>query len=401
MSAPVRERNRRHHPVPIPPGEWPADPWDDPDATDAIVIERPPRRARWPFRAIVWTIGCLLIVAVLVAGSIGWWYINQINPKGDPGPAVNFTVNEGETVDSLSERLQDDGIITNARVFRWYVARQGGLDLTPGYYRLRPRDHMGNLMRVLGTPPAETYTAVTFPEGFTVARMASRLSEKVPQMLVSDFVKATSDGIVRSEFQPESVTSLEGLLFPDTYQVSNGESAGQVVQRMVSLMERVGRQEQIVEKGYGLGHSAYDMLIIASMIEREAKVDADRPMIARVILNRLALGMPLQIDATLYYNQDPNMPFDQLKAIDTPYNTYLHTGLPPTPIANPGRASIEAALNPANNPPAGGAECQSLPRDQCLWLYYVIADEAGRHAFAVTLAEHEANVEKARAAGLL
>jgi UPF0755 protein len=137
------------------------------------------------------------------------------------------------------------------------------------------------------------------------------------------------------------------------------------------------------------------------MIEREAKTDADRPMIARVILNRIALGMPLQIDATLYYNQDQNLPFDQLKSIDSPYNTYLYPGLPPTPIANPGRASIEAAVNPANNPPEGGAECKNLPKEQCVWLYYVLADEDGNHAFAVTLAEHEANVEKARADGLL
>jgi UPF0755 protein len=143
------------------------------------------------------------------------------------------------------------------------------------------------------------------------------------------------------------------------------------------------------------------VLIVASMIEREAKIEEDRPMIARVILNRLAIGMPLQIDATLYYDQDPNLSFDQLKSIDSPYNTYLHLGLPPTPIANPGRASIEAAVNPANNPPEGGAECQNLAKEQCLYLYYVLADEDGGHAFALTLAEHEANVQKARDAGLL
>jgi UPF0755 protein len=397
MSAPARERNRRHH---LPADEWPHDPWDDPDVTDALVIE--PRRRSWrPIRGVVWTLGALFIVAILIAGSTGWWYLNQINPKGDPGPAVNFTVNPGETVDSLSVRLQDEGIITNARVFRWYVARQGGMDLTPGYYALRPRDHMGNLMSVLRTPPEETYSSVTFPEGFTASQMANRLAEKVPRMLVSDFVKAVSDGTVRSEFQPEDVTSLEGLLFPDTYQVSNGESPGQVIQRMVALMERVGRQEQIVEKGYGLHLTAYQVLIIASMVEREAKVDEDRPLIARVILNRLSRGMPLQIDATLYYGHDPNTPFDQLKSIDSLYNTYLYVGLPPTPIANPGRASIEAVVNPANNPPAGGAECRNIAKDDCQWLYYVLADEDGHHVFAVTLAEHEANVEKARAAGLL
>jgi UPF0755 protein len=402
MSTPIRERNRTHH-VPahhLPADEWPNDPWDDPDHTDALVIENAPR-SLWPIRAVVWTIGVLLLVAILVAGSTGWWYINQINPKGDPAAAVNFTVNPGETIETLSVRLQDEGYITNARVFRWYVAQQGGLELSPGYYALRPRDHMGNLMRVLGTPPEQTYSSVTFPEGFTVDKMAGRLTEKMPRVLVSDFLAATTDGSVRSEFQPEGVTSLEGLLFPDTYQVSNGESAGQVVQRMVSLMERVGRQEQIVEKGYGLHLTAYQVLIIASMVEREAKVDEDRALIARVILNRIEKGMPLQIDATLFYGQDPNLSFDQLKAIDTPYNTYLHTGLPPTPIANPGRASIEAVVNPANNPPEGGAECQNLAKADCVYLYYVLADEDGRHAFAVTLAEHEANVAKALAAGLL
>jgi UPF0755 protein len=380
--------------------DWPHDPWDDADSTDALVIERV-RRAHWPFKVVVYLAAFLLVGAVLAGGSIGWWYINQINPKGDPAPAVNFTVNPGETVDSLSVRLQDEGFITNARVFRWYVKRQGDLELTPGYYSLKPMDHMGNLLQVLRTPPEQTYTSVTFPEGFTVSKMANRLAERVPRLLVSDFVVAASDGSVTSEWLPEGVTSLEGLLFPDTYQVSNGETPEQVVQRMVDLTERVGRQENIVEKGYVQALTAYKVLIVASMVEREAKVEEDRPMIARVILNRLRIGMPLQIDATLSYNQDPNLSFDQLKAIDSPYNTYLHVDLPPTPIANPGRASIQAVLNPANNPPEGGAECKNVPRDQCQYLYYVLADEDGHHAFAVTLAEHEANVQKAREAGLL
>jgi UPF0755 protein len=380
--------------------DWPHDPWDDADVTDALVIERV-RRSRWPFKVLVYVVGAMLIALVLVGGSVGWWYINQINPKGDPAPAVNFTVNAGETVESLSIRLQEEGFITNARVFRWYVERQGDIELTPGYYSLKPMDHMGNLLQVLRTPPEQTYTSVTFPEGFTVAKMANRLAERVPRLLVSDFVAAAGDGSVTAEWLPQGVTSLEGLLFPDTYQVSNGETAEAVVQRMVELTERVGRQENIVEKGYVQQLDAYSVLIVASMVEREAKVEADRPLIARVILNRVRRGMPLQIDATLYYDQDPNLSFDQLKSIDTPYNTYLHAGLPPTPIANPGRASIQAVLNPANNPPEGGVECVNLPRADCQYLYYVLADEDGRHAFAVTLAEHEANVQKAREAGLL
>ncbi|MCB0999299.1 MAG: endolytic transglycosylase MltG [Acidimicrobiales bacterium] len=384
--------------------DWQHDPWDDPDATDAYVIERA-RSQRWPFKWVAYTLFAITVVVVLIAGSVGWWYLQQINPSGDPEAAVTFTVDEGETVESLSVRLQNEGFITNARVFRWYVERQGGLELTPGYYRLRPRDHMGNLLAALGTPPEQTYTSVTFPEGFTVDKMAQRLSERMPRLAIGDFLAAAGDGSIRSEWLPPGQTSLEGLLFPDTYQVSNGETPAQVVQRMVSLMERVGRQEDIVVKGYEQALTAYEVLIVASMVEREAKVDEDRALIARVILNRRRIGMPLQIDATLYYRQDEDTPFDQLKALDTPYNTYLHVGLPPTPIANPGRASIQAVLNPAPNPPENGPECQQLPeaerKDNCLWLYYVLADEDGGHAFAVTLAEHEANVQAALDAGLL
>ena len=388
---------------------WQIDPWDDPDDVPIIVTEKA-RRSRWPFKVIVYTIGILAIAGILVAGGVAWWYIHEINPEGDPAPAVNFTVNQGETVETLSERLENLGLIENAGVFEWYVERNGGLELTPGYYRLRPRDHMGNIMAVLRTPPTETYTSVTFPEGYTLDRMANRLAEKSPRFLVSDFLKATSSGEIRSEYlmQPAEVDSLEGLLFPDTYQVSNGESVEQVINRMLALMERVGRQENIVEKGYVQKLDAYQVLIVASLVEREAKTEEDRPMIARVILNRLHLQdaqgnpipMPLQIDAALYYQQDPNLPFNVLKAIDSPYNTYLHTGLPPTPIATPGRASIKAVLNPAPNPPEGGALCKGLPQEQCLYLYYVLADEEGNHAFSVTLQQHEANVQKAPEADL-
>jgi UPF0755 protein len=201
------------------------------------------------------------------------------------------------------------------------------------------------------------------------------------------------------------VTSLEGLLFPDTYQVSNSENEAQVVESMVSLMERVGRQEDLEANAAALGYTPYQILIIASLIEREAKLPEDRAKIARVIYNRLGPFSPypeLQIDATLLYNQDPALSIGELRQIDTPYNTYLHAGLPPTPIANPGRASIHAALHPAPNPPPSDPICLELPdKTNCPLYFYVLANEDGGHAFAVTLEQHERNVAAARAAGLL
>ena len=381
--------------------QWRADPWDDPDQTDALMLERPRR----PYRALKWLTWLALYAGM--AGIVAWglWglsYTRKVNPPGDPGAPVNFTVNAGDTLQSISLRLADEGLVSDADTFIYYVDHHGGLELTPGYYQIRPSDHMGNVMSVLATPPSETYTKVTFPEGFTYEQMALRLADRVPRLSAVDFDNAATDGSIDAAWLPDGITSLEGLLFPDTYQVSNGESEREVLQRMVHLMERVGGQEDIEDGAARQGLTPYQVLIVASMIEREARVDEDRPKIARVIYNRLYLGMPLGIDAALYYHQDSSLPFSLLKTIDSPYNTYLHAGLPPTPIANPGRASIRAALNPAANPSLGDPICADVDEGfPCLYLYYVIADEDGRHVFSATLAQQEANIEEARRKGLL
>jgi UPF0755 protein len=381
--------------------DWRHDPWDDPDVTDALVIERA-RRAHRPIKYLVYFTGIVAIAGLIVAGCVGLWYLRQVNPSGDPGAVEVFTVLPNDSVETIADRLQDRGLITNARVFRYYVDHNGGLVPTPGDYELRPRDHLGNVMRVLRTPPSLTYTKVTFPEGFTLQNMSQRLTTKLPRTDPLAFMTAVTDGSIRSPIQPEGVTSLEGLLFPDTYQVSADETPSHVAQRMVDLMDLVVRQEDVVAKGYPLGLSAYQVLTIASMIEKEAKVDEDRPKIARVILNRMALGMPLQIDATLLYGQPEGSSPTALSLIDTPYNTYMHVGLPPTPIANPGRASIQAAVNPSPDPSQGDPICVVLPvPTDCHYLFYVVADEDGRHIFAATNEQHDVNVQHARELGLL
>jgi UPF0755 protein len=371
-------------------------------------VERLRRQTR-PIKYIVYTAMVIGIVMIMIAGAVGWWYLGQINPPGAAGDVQSFTVLEDDDIDSISQRLLDQGLISDVSVFEWYVERNGGLEITPGYYEIRPDDHMGNVLGRLRTPPGQTYTKVTFPEGFTVAKMAERLDSTVDRLTAANFIDATQDPEIRSTWQPEGVTSLEGLLFPDTYQVSNAESEGQVVERMIALMERVGDQEDIVNGAAAFGRTPYEILIIASMIEREAGVDADRAKIARVIYNRLFIGMPLQIDASVYYGAtqaglDTSLPFSDLRQVPGSWNTYLNLGLPLTPIANPGRASIQAALHPAPNPAPGDPICQdpSVPNpDECYYLYYVLGNEDGSHVFAASEAEHTANVEAARAAGLL
>ena len=384
--------------------EWPIDPWDATDETGTV--ERLRRQTR-PIKWIVYTAMVIGIVMIMIAGAVGWWYLGKMNPAGAPGDVQSFTVADTDDLDSISQRLYDQGLISDVGVFEWYVDRNGGLEITPGYYEIRPDDHMGNVLGRLRTPPGQTYTKVTFPEGFTVAKMAERLDATVDRMTAADFLAAAADPSIRSSFQPPGVTSLEGMLFPDTYQVSNAESEGQVIERMIALMERVGDQEDIVNAAAAQGRSPYEILIIASMIEREAGVEGDRAKIARVIYNRLFVQMPLAIDATVYYGAsqagvDTSLPFSELRQMPGPYNTYLNQGLPPTPIANPGRASIQAALNPAPNPSVGDPICVDLPDpSKCYLLYYVLGNEDGSHVFAATPEQHEANVEKAREAGLL
>lgn len=381
--------------------DWVADPWDDTTVVTGDSVEETPPGwdfLRGPFRNVV----IILVATVLLVGAGGLWVVHQLNPGGTPGVAVNFTVNEGDTLDAVVGRLDDQGIIGNATLFSWYARSRGGIALLPGYYSLKPGDSAGNIIDALSTPPAQTFVKVTFPEGFTVAQMGARLAERITFMSPSDFSTAAADGSVVSSLAPAGTTSLEGLLFPDTYQVSGDDTEARVVGRLSLMMERVARQEDLEASAKTLGYTPYQVLIIASLIEREAKVPEDRAKIAQVIYNRLAKKMKLEIDATLLYNADPNASFADLKAADTPYNSYMHAGLPPTPIANPGRASIKAALAPAGKPPASDEACAGLPKTaKCEYLYYVLADKEGRHVFATTYEQHLANVEKARTAGIL
>jgi UPF0755 protein len=386
---------------PLLPNDWREDPWDEVSvvaegATEELVPGLD--HLRGPVRMVL----TIVIAVILLIGGTGWWVIHQLNPSGAPGATVNFTVNDGDTLSSVASRLEDQKVIKSASIFRWYASTKGGIDLTPGYYTLHVGENAGAIIKALSTPPAQTFISVTFPEGMTVAQMADRLSSKLTFMTPADFLTAATDGSVRSELQPKNINTLEGLLFPDTYQVSGDGSESRVVSTMASMMERVARQVDLTAGAKLRGYSPYQILIIASLIEREAKVAADRPKIAQVIYNRLAAKMPLEIDAAVKYGQDPTMSWTDMKATDTPYNTYINKGLPPTPIANPGRASIQAALAPAGAPPKADEACVGLAAGvKCQYLFYVLANAEGGHAFATTYEQHLANVAKAKAAGLL
>jgi UPF0755 protein len=224
--------------------------------------------------------------------------------------------------------------------------------------------------------------------------ISTRILDTFPNMNDLELLAALT--AVRSKYQPEGSTELEGLLFPATYSVQEADEADEqkLVRQMVATFDQVGDEIGLELAPFTLEGAAgsrtispYEVIIIASMIEREARVPEERPMVARVIYNRLREGMMLGIDATVLYAIGENKEIltrSDLE-VDSPYNTRLYRGLPPTPIASPGRASLEAALNPA----AGD------------WLYYVIADEDGRHYFTDSFSDFERAVAEARQKGLL
>ena len=193
---------------------------------------------------------------------------------------------------------------------------------------------------------------------------------------------------MKSDYQPPTVRTLEGLLFPDTYFVDPKDDEAAILRRMVSQFDSNAKAAGIESASAKVGLSPYQVIVAASLVESEGKVAVDRPKIARVIYNRLEQDMKLQIDATALYVCQCRRPggrvlFEDLE-IDSPYNTYHVKGLPPSPIAVSGRAALKAALNPDEGP----------------WLYYVKFESDGTHKFATTLEEHNRNIADARRRGV-
>jgi UPF0755 protein len=342
---------------------------------------RPDARRRWPI-----LVALVLVVAVLAAGLGAVWVQRKIDPPGGPGRRVSVVVPRGATTADVADLLEEKGVISDARIFRYYLRVRGDVDVQAGTFPLREDSSMGDVRAALDEGPRLAFTDVTVPEGKWVSDVDDIVAA-VPGFDAASFTAEVESGVVRSLYQPQDVTSLEGLLFPDTYRVDENEDEQTVLARMVSTLDQVATELGYADAAARVGREPYEVLIIASLVEAEAKVDGDRAKIARVIYNRLAQNMTLGIDATVYYalqRRGGGLTRSDLE-VESPYNTRVNPGLPPTPIGLPGRASLEAAINPEPGP----------------WLYYVLADEEGNHAFSESFAEFQRNVADAREKGLL
>lgn len=319
------------------------------------------------------------LVLTLLGSSLAIWARSRMKTpyKSFAGEEVFVDLPAGTGVSGIADRLVAAGVVSDVWTFR-VAARLSGADrkLQAGEYRFSgeasPLDVIHRLVA------GDVFTrSLTFPEGLTIAEMGEVFARS-GLGTAREFVGAASDTALAEPFDPQA-RSLEGYLFPDTYPMPRGTDADSVVRAMVARFAQAFSAD-LRSEAAARDMTPREVLTIASLIEKETARADERAIVSAVYHNRLRIGMPLQCDPTVIYALMQARRWNgNLRKVDlqmkSPYNTYVVRGLPPGPIASPGRASIEAAVRPADVP----------------YLYFVSRND-GSHVFAVTLAEHNRNV---------
>ena len=296
-------------------------------------------------------------------------------PSGTP---IRVIIPRGATFGAAADSMHKAGIVGSSFMFKLYArAKQTDRNIKPGTYLIKRGTPWSEILSALHGGHGLVNT-ITIPEGFTVSRIAPLLAQALS--VPADSV----DAAVRDTAMLHRVNSpgptLEGYLFPDTYAFPDGTRPRDAVLEMVKRFEREWKPEWNARLD-SLSLDRHEAVTLASIVEREAKVPTERPVIAAVYLNRIGQKMLLQADPTVQYARGKHTPrlLHKDLEIDSPYNTYKYAGLPPGPIASPGGASLIATLYPASVP----------------FLYFVAAPD-GHHEFRRTLAEHEIAVKQFR-----
>ncbi len=329
------------------------------------------------------------VIAALLFFSLAFIYWNALlSPVHNDNEFLEISIDipKNSSCSTISEIIYNAGLVRGPKLISGY-ARLHGVDKSfkPGSYILKTNQSIPEIVASLVNGP-DDHIAFTVPEGFNLEQLTGLLVQK--GLVEEDKFKAALSNTKNYnhpflKYIPNGM-GLEGYLFPDTYYVGQETTEEQIVAMMLDRFQSVLQDMNYLKKVEKANLTLHQAVIIASLVEGEAAVEEERPLIAGVIFNRLRLGMPLQIDATVEYalGVQRNKIYYKDLEIDSPYNTYRIKGLPPGPINFPGKASLEAAVNPAKTD----------------YLYYV-AKKDGSHAFATTLQEHNRNIEKINADG--
>ncbi|MDO9107985.1 MAG: endolytic transglycosylase MltG [Coriobacteriia bacterium] len=317
----------------------------------------------------------LLIVLALTAGATGWYLLLKPDSSGiAAGQSVEIVIDSGTSTAGIGGTLSSAGVVDNARMFR-LKARNSDVagKLKAGTYAFVTGSRYEDVLAKLTKGPDIVYYDVVIPEGFTITQIAARFAKQagVPEdeLLALLTTGASQFAADRPHLADTNGGSLEGFLFPATYRIKEGTTSEQIVIEMLDAFdENMASVDMTFATSKNL--TVFDVVTIASILEREAKVAKERPLVSSVIYNRLNKGMRLQLCATVLYEMpvgSDKVTYEDTKR-DTPYNTYVHDGLPPGPISNPGLASLEAAAHPADTK----------------YLYYVLTGKDGSQTFCET-----------------
>ena len=331
-------------------------------------------------RLILALIGLVVVAAALGAGAVSWLDRRTGLPyRGYAGEERLVVIEPGDSVAAIGGRLVSAGVVLDARTFRWAVWRRGvSRRLQAGEFRFTRAVSIRDVVDTLVRGDVARWP-LTFPEGLTVADMGDVFARAGFGSAAAFGDAARAVDLIR-DLDPHA-TDLEGYLFPDTYSLPRGTSAPRLVALMVAGF-RDAFGHTLRDEAARLGLSVRQAVTIASLIEKETAKPEERSLVSAVYHNRLRIGMRLQCDPTIIYvlvragRYDGNLHKADLD-LDSPYNTYRYAGLPPGPIAAPGRASLDAAVRPASVD----------------YLYFVSRND-GSHVFASTLQEHNANVRR-------
>lgn len=357
-------------------------------ASDPQRSGEPGRRSRsrsHPLRGHPWRMATLVVIVtgfvVLIGGYL--WVQSEAEPSGQLGPQVIVAIPAGSGVKTTGSLLETRRVIGSALAYRIWSQMNSLPGYVPGPYAFRENSSFAQVQSVLAGGP--NVFPIDVPSGFTVSELARRVGQ-LPGHFAKSFERVATSGAVRSKWQPTGVTSLEGLLASGTYIVPPGETDRQLLQAMVDRFDARAARLGLASGAAALGFTPYQMVIIASIVEKEGVLDKNMARVSRVIFNRLERGMPLQMDSTVLYSlgRDGGVVTSKDLRTVSPYNTYLNKGLPPTPTCFPSPRALEAALHP-------------VPGS---WLFFVVVEKDGTEAFSETYAGQLANQKLASQRGL-
>ncbi|MDF2814184.1 MAG: aminodeoxychorismate lyase [Paenibacillus sp.] len=346
-------------------------------------------RVKW----IVWTIIVLILLGIGAVGGVGLYASSSMKPVEAQDKEVALMIEPGSGSSEIADLLEQNGLIRDALVFKVYLKYKGeGSRFQAGQYVFRPGETPDGIIARLnqGDTVKTEMLRFTIPEGFTILQIADKLSAQgaVNRDLFLQTVDAKGafmeghPSVALIQEIPTMKHRLEGYLFPETYEMKKDSTEQDIIERM--LLELDNKLKSLPpdwqERQKALGLSFHQLMTVASLVEREVVVDDERALVAGVILNRMKQNMKLQIDATVQYMLDKPKErlFEKDLLVESPYNTYIITGLPPGPIASPSLKSIQAVLYPAETP----------------YLFYVTKkDGTQSHYFAETYQQHLNNID--------